>query len=191
MSGRACRRGFTLVELLTVALIIMASSGALLTFIRVTYSAQDTIMGSTTSQGGARRSLDAVADNIRHAQWYNPGALRTGPGPALLEAGSTAITFLTSTTDTSQTIRYALVGTDLTKSVNGAAATTVVGGVTSFALTYYRAGDWVVLAAPASADFPLIGGVGISATVAVTQMNTYSNRYTTYVRMRNSPAPNW
>lgn len=191
MSERRRTVGFTLIELLTVFLIIAAASGALVSFIRVTYSAQDTIMGSTTSQGGARLALDALADSIRNAQWYNPAGLRVGPGPALQEATSTAITLLTSSTDSTQNVRYALVGTNLTKSVNGAAATTVIGGVTAFSLTYYRASDWAVISSPVSSDYPLIGGVDISATVAVTQMSTYSNRYSTYVRLRNSPAPNW
>lgn len=185
MIGRT-RRAMTLVEIVVVTLILIIAGLALSAFVRTTYGPQDTITGQTSADMTARQSLDILADKLRNAQWCTVA----GTPSAVVTGNSSSITVYTSTTDNSQTLKYALTGGNLVKYVNGSGTgTTVLTGISSLTITYYRANDYTTAITPAAADYPLIGAVGITATASKAQMNTYTRQYSTYVRLRNSPPP--
>src|SRR5437879_5402020 len=77
MKRHGALSGFSLIELLVVTVVLMLSGLALVTFIRVTYGAQDLISGQNSADAMARQVLDTLADNIRDAQFYDTGVSTT------------------------------------------------------------------------------------------------------------------
>jgi Tfp pilus assembly protein PilV len=196
------KAGMTLLELIVVSFILMLSGLALLGFIRTTYNAQDTISGQNSADTNARQVLDVLADNIRNAQWFDPydpgcqAGCGSGYKTAVIAGTATSITVYnfdpaTGITDGTRYTQFSLSGTNLQKSVNGGAATTILSGVQSLTLDYYRSNSYVTpitlpLAVDGS-DYPQIWAIRITATVSVSQMSSYTSQYQTFVRLRNSP----
>ena len=199
MKYNSRRAGVTLIELMMVTIILFIGGLVLFEFVKSTYGAQDTISGQNSADATARQVIDTLADELRNSQWFNPydALCQAGCGSGTAEdvtAGTaTSITFYRNSLYGNQSIQYSLSGTNLQKSVDGATAVTVLTGVQSLTFTYYSHSpntyDTLLTLPLASADYPLLGTVGIDATVSVTQLNTYSRRYQSLVRLRNSPPP--
>jgi prepilin-type N-terminal cleavage/methylation domain-containing protein len=119
------QRGFTLAELMVaMAIIVMVMAGVLL----VQRGGQQAyLLGSNRveTQQNARVAVELMTRELRSA---------------------TSITTITGTTDitfldqTGQTVRYALSGTSLNRSVGGV-STTLIGGVQALAMTCYSTFD--------------------------------------------------
>ena len=122
-------RGFTLPEiLLATAIIGMVMAGV---FVIQRQGQQAYLFGSNRveTQQNARGALDLMARELRSSTSIT----------AL--ASATDITFVwTDEANVAHTIRYALAGTTLNKTVDGA-ATPLIGGVQSLTMTYYSIYD--------------------------------------------------
>ena len=122
-------RGFTLAELLVATAIIgMVMAGV---FVIQRQGQQAYLFGSNRveTQQNARVALDLMARELRSST-------------SITTLGSaTDITFVwTDEGNVAHTIRYALAGTTLNKTFDGA-TTPLIGGVQSLAMTYYSAYD--------------------------------------------------
>jgi len=119
------QRGFMLTELMMAAAVLSLVMAGILVLQRGTQDAY--LLGSNRveTQQNARVALDLMTRELRPA---------------------TSITTLTSATDmtfvdqSGQTIRYALSGTTLNRTVNGT-TTALIGGVQSLTMTYYSVYD--------------------------------------------------
>lgn len=189
------RRGLTLIELLVTAIVMVVAGAGLAAFVRTTYDAQDTILGQGTADMLARQAVDIIVDNLRDAQWFDPqatgctsGCGGTAIAQAISSAGISSVTYHTDTRDGSQVTALWLTNDHcLVKQVNGGAQNVILTGVQSLTFSYYEPNDWWNAVAPTPADYPKIGAMGVSVTIAETGMRPYTSSESSYVRLRNSP----
>jgi len=116
------RRGWTLVEVVIISLVLSVVGGAMLVMAQMS----DQIWGRTdvrlTTILNAQRALNRVREDLRKASQAS-----------LLPAGNcTAATLRFTQPSTGDTITYTLAGNDLTRQIGVAAPVTVASELTAF-----------------------------------------------------------
>jgi len=185
------RRGATLVETLIASLLSLFVGSALLMLIQSTMVARTTVLDGNASMRDTRDCLDALANNIRNAQFY-------GSTGVFSAATANSVTMYTKS-DGTTSARYWLDTTTTPysfKSTIGGTTTVLLTDVRSVTFTYYlnastnftSATTWSAAAspsAPTAAEIPNIGSVTMTVTIT---NGGVSRTLTTRIRLRNSPA---
>ena len=178
------QRGAVLMDMMMGLLISFLVGAVIMSAMQTSVSSRETVIGQNESQTDARQPLDLVADHLRNSQLVST--------KAIVQGTASSVTYFTDTAGSM--VSYFLDGTTLKRTEGDINATpsTVLSGVTTLRLTYYKiasynASGFVACATPTvptSTELARLAAIQIDATVT---KNGFTSNYSSLVRLRNSP----
>lgn len=183
--------GFSLMEIMVVALITIIISGALVAVFINTLTNNRVIQGVNDSDKGAREQLDILVDHIRNAQQYRPDSAT----PYKVVSGADAISIRYYANAAGDTVRYYLSNGALWRDATGVGGTDdiVFNNVTALDIKYFKSTGssyytntipTTDVHAPAAEELRFLAQIDLNITVVV---DGQSRQMFSQVRLRNSP----